>query len=225
MLVYRYLYNTFGETISVRTPLLLLCTQHAMLVLLRLADTQACACTVDDTRLASSSPHRATSDVAYPPARTPQTIGASFAMKKVETGRQCNLGIWDTAGQERCDSLSATAAALLAIICYDLTDRQSFECLQQWIRKVTDEARPAATASSAPSSTSSRRARRAARCARRNGGAGAGTERLPGVGQAGRGRRRGLRHRLAAPRARTGGGGGGGAAASPSTSNGKVGCC
>jgi len=88
-LVYRYLYNTFGETIS--------------------------------------------------------TIGASFAMKKVEseTGRPCNLGIWDTAGQERFDSLSSfyCRGARAAIICFDLTDRASFECLQQkWIRKVTEEA-------------------------------------------------------------------------------------
>ena len=88
-LVYRYLYNTFGETIS--------------------------------------------------------TIGASFAMKKVDTdsGRPCNLGIWDTAGQERFDSLSSfyCRGARAAIICFDLTDRTSFECLQQkWIRKVTEEA-------------------------------------------------------------------------------------
>ena len=87
-LVYRYLYNTFGETIS--------------------------------------------------------TIGASFAMKKVDSGgRLCNLGIWDTAGQERFDSLSSfyCRGARAAIICFDLTDRASFECLQtKWIRKVNDEA-------------------------------------------------------------------------------------
>lgn len=87
-LVYRYLYNTFGETIS--------------------------------------------------------TIGASFAMKKVEAnGRTCNLGIWDTAGQERFDSLSSfyCRGARAAIICFDLTDRSSFECIQtKWIKKVADEA-------------------------------------------------------------------------------------
>ena len=89
-LVYRYLYNTFGETIS--------------------------------------------------------TIGASFAMKKVEPsdgGRPCNLGIWDTAGQERFDSLSSfyCRGARAAIICFDLTDRASFECVTtKWIRKVMDEA-------------------------------------------------------------------------------------
>lgn len=89
-LVYRYLYNTFGETIS--------------------------------------------------------TIGASFAMKKVtpaQGGQACNLGIWDTAGQERFDSLSSfyCRGARAAIICFDLTDRASFESLStKWIRKVTDEA-------------------------------------------------------------------------------------
>ena len=87
-LVYRYLYNTFGETIS--------------------------------------------------------TIGASFAMKKVEAaGRPCNLGIWDTAGQERFDSLSSfyCRGARAAIICFDLTDRSSFDCLQsKWIKKVTEDA-------------------------------------------------------------------------------------
>merc|ERR1711998_510805 len=87
-LVYRYLYNTFGETIS--------------------------------------------------------TIGASFAMKKVDSGgRPCNLGIWDTAGQERFDSLSSfyCRGARAAIICFDLTDRSSFDCLAtKWIRKVHEEA-------------------------------------------------------------------------------------
>ena len=89
-LVYRYLYNTFGETIS--------------------------------------------------------TIGASFAMKKVKPthgGKPCNLGIWDTAGQERFDSLSSfyCRGARAAIICFDLTDRASFDSLAtKWIRKISDEA-------------------------------------------------------------------------------------
>jgi len=82
-LVYRYLYNTFGETIS--------------------------------------------------------TIGASFAMKKIEAnGRPCNLGIWDTAGQERFDSLSSfyCRGARAAIICFDLTDRSVYTtahgCMAGW---------------------------------------------------------------------------------------------
>lgn len=49
----------------------------------------------------------------------------------------------DTAGQERFDSLSSfyCRGARAAIICYDLTDRASFESLStKWIRKVTEEA-------------------------------------------------------------------------------------
>ena len=61
-------------------------------------------------------------------------------MKKVEAnGRTCNLGIWDTAGQERFDSLSSfyCRGARAAIICFDLTDRASFEIIQtKWIKKV-----------------------------------------------------------------------------------------
>ena len=60
-LVYRYLYNTFGETISVF---------------------------VLSYALAPFSRHLTRACVL-------QTIGASFAMKKVESGmQQCNLGIW-----------------------------------------------------------------------------------------------------------------------------------
>ena len=45
----------------------------------------------------------------------------------------------DTAGQERFDSLSSfyCSGARAAIICFDLTDRASFESLStKWIKKV-----------------------------------------------------------------------------------------
>ena len=103
-LVYRYLYNTFGETISV-------CTHAATAI--------ASACTGVGCRLRARDTESAVCARA-------QTIGASFAMKKVEdAGRPCNLGIWDTAGQERFDSLSSfyCRGARAAIICYDVTDR------------------------------------------------------------------------------------------------------
>jgi small GTP-binding protein len=55
----------------------------------------------------------------------------------------CSALVQDTAGQERFDSLSSfyCRGARAAIICFDLTDRASFESLStKWIRKVTDEA-------------------------------------------------------------------------------------
>lgn len=74
-LVYRYLYNTFGETISVRRRARGR-RERARLPLAQLA--------LAHTRC----PDRRCS----PPL---QTIGASFAMKKIEAnGRPCNLGIW-----------------------------------------------------------------------------------------------------------------------------------
>ena len=77
-LVYRYLYNTFGETISV--------SQSRQ-------QRRAPAAAAGSLSLRSAAaPRRA----LKPPLRpSPQTIGASFAMKKVEAnGRTCNLGIW-----------------------------------------------------------------------------------------------------------------------------------
>ena len=72
------------------------------------------------------------------------TIGASFMSKLIMVkDKPVKFQIWDTAGQERFDSLSSfyCRGARAAIICFDLTDRHSFECLQQkWVRKVTEEA-------------------------------------------------------------------------------------
>ena len=96
-LVYRYLYNTFGETISARPRLPPRLTPAAARAAPRHTGP---ADPVTVTRLPPA---------CHPPA-TWQTIGASFAMKKVEAnGRTCNLGIWDTAGQERASTVAARA--------------------------------------------------------------------------------------------------------------------
>ena len=96
-LVYRYLYNTFGETISARPRLPPRLTPAAARAAPRHTGP---ANPVTVTRLPPA---------CHPPA-TWQTIGASFAMKKVEAnGRTCNLGIWDTAGQERASTVAARA--------------------------------------------------------------------------------------------------------------------
>eukprot|EP01127_Copromyxa_protea_P000932 TRINITY_DN1084_c0_g1_i2.p1 TRINITY_DN1084_c0_g1~~TRINITY_DN1084_c0_g1_i2.p1 ORF type:complete len:204 (+),score=41.51 TRINITY_DN1084_c0_g1_i2:120-731(+) len=45
------------------------------------------------------------------------------------------LGIWDTAGQERFDSMTKIyyRGAEAAIVCYDLTDKNSFERARFWV--------------------------------------------------------------------------------------------
>jgi small GTP-binding protein len=74
---------------------------------------------------------------------TKTTLGASFALKQYPVGdRMLNIGIWDTAGQERFDSLSSfyCRKAGSALICYDITSRQSFDDVRKWINKVREEA-------------------------------------------------------------------------------------
>jgi len=45
------------------------------------------------------------------------------------------LNLWDTAGQERFKSLipSNIKDSAVAIVCYDVTNRESFESVDKWI--------------------------------------------------------------------------------------------
>jgi Ras-related protein Rab-7A len=64
------------------------------------------------------------------------TIGADFLSKDltIDNNKPVTLQIWDTAGQERFQSLGIAfyRGADACILCYDLTDRKSFESLQTW---------------------------------------------------------------------------------------------
>ena len=53
---------------------------------------------------------------------------------KVE-GREIELTLWDTAGQERFKSLipSYIKDSAVAIVCYDVTSRESFVSVEKWI--------------------------------------------------------------------------------------------
>jgi len=67
---------------------------------------------------------------------TVATVGAAFGAKKLTIkGKEITLGIWDTAGQERYESMSRIyyRSAKAALICYDLSDKKSFEKVQFWI--------------------------------------------------------------------------------------------
>ncbi|XP_041370229.1 ras-related protein Rab-24-like isoform X2 [Gigantopelta aegis] len=64
------------------------------------------------------------------------TIGAAFGAKKVEIGKKTlTLGIWDTAGSERYEAMSRIyyRGAAAAILCFDLTDKSSFDRARFWI--------------------------------------------------------------------------------------------
>jgi len=50
----------------------------------------------------------------------------------------CTLRIWDTAGQERFNTITSSfyRGAHIILIAFDLTNRQSFDNIQQWILEV-----------------------------------------------------------------------------------------
>ncbi|CAE8588307.1 unnamed protein product, partial [Polarella glacialis] len=67
------------------------------------------------------------------------TIGVDFKWKQVERkGRKLKLQVWDTAGQERFRTITPAyyRAAMGVVICYDITDKDSFEHVEYWIQQL-----------------------------------------------------------------------------------------
>ncbi|EGV62890.1 GTPase Ryh1 [Yamadazyma tenuis] len=68
------------------------------------------------------------------------TIGIDFLSKTMylEDNKTIRLQLWDTAGQERFRSLipSYIRDSNVAIICYDITNKKSFDNLDKWISEV-----------------------------------------------------------------------------------------
>ena len=73
------------------------------------------------------------------------TIGLDFLAKSVKVdNKNIRLQIWDTAGQEKFNSLipSYIRTSTIGVICYDITNRTTFESLDRWLKMVTDLADP-----------------------------------------------------------------------------------
>jgi Rab family protein len=67
------------------------------------------------------------------------TIGAAFVTKHVTVeGQQFELLIWDTAGQEVYRGLAPMyyRSALIAIIVYDVTNSESYNSVDYWMREL-----------------------------------------------------------------------------------------
>ncbi|KAI1461941.1 ras-domain-containing protein [Annulohypoxylon moriforme] len=78
---------------------------------------------------------------AFNPAQTTSTVGASFMTKRVidgDTDTVVRLQIWDTAGQERFRSISRLyyRGANACILCYSITDAQSFAEMGMWLTEL-----------------------------------------------------------------------------------------
>ena len=67
------------------------------------------------------------------------TIGVDFKIRNNEVdGKKIKLQIWDTAGQERFKTITSSyyKGAHGIIITYDITDRESFSAIQNWMSEV-----------------------------------------------------------------------------------------
>ncbi|KAL3187551.1 hypothetical protein MRX96_025055 [Rhipicephalus microplus] len=74
-------------------------------------------------------------------ASTPyqNTIGAAYGAKQIAVrNRKITLGIWDTAGSERYEAMSRIyyRGAGAAIVCFDLTDRESYQKAKFWVEEL-----------------------------------------------------------------------------------------
>lgn len=67
------------------------------------------------------------------------TVGVEFGAKTIEVdgGDKVKLQIWDTAGQESFKSITRAyyRAAAVALIVYDITARDSFEAISNWLEE------------------------------------------------------------------------------------------
>jgi small GTP-binding protein len=79
----------------------------------------------------------------YFPYEPSSTIGIDYATKNVEyMDKQIKLNIWDTAGQERFKSITTAyyRGSDCIILCYDITNRETFDKLNGWLELVKEHA-------------------------------------------------------------------------------------
>ena len=66
-----------------------------------------------------------------------------FKIRTIEMdGKRVKLQIWDTAGQERFRTITQAyyRGAMGILLVYDVTDRQSFENIRNWIKNIKQHA-------------------------------------------------------------------------------------
>ncbi|XP_051912520.1 uncharacterized protein LOC127594795 [Hippocampus zosterae] len=73
------------------------------------------------------------------------TIGVEFGAKMVKVdGKDIKLQIWDTAGQENFRSITRSyyRSAIGALLVFDITRRETFNHLKNWLEEVNQNGNP-----------------------------------------------------------------------------------
>ncbi|CAL1530134.1 unnamed protein product [Lymnaea stagnalis] len=71
-----------------------------------------------------------------------KTIGVDFLERQIEVdGEDVRLMLWDTAGQEEFDAITKAyyRGAQACVLAFSTVDRESFEAIESWKRKVENE--------------------------------------------------------------------------------------
>jgi small GTP-binding protein len=71
------------------------------------------------------------------------TVGAAFQTHIITTAKGIRtMQIWDTAGQEKYRALTPMyyRSAHVAILCFDLTNRESFQAISTWADELSEKA-------------------------------------------------------------------------------------
>ena len=72
------------------------------------------------------------------------TIGLDYRLKNItlENGKNIKIQIWDTAGQDRFRAITKNyyKGAHGIILIYDITNRQTFENVNNWLAQIKEEA-------------------------------------------------------------------------------------
>ncbi|XP_070555524.1 ras-related protein Rab-23-like [Ptychodera flava] len=71
-----------------------------------------------------------------------KTIGVDFLERQIDVnGEDVRLMLWDTAGQEEFDAITKSyyRGAQACVLAFSTVDRDSFEAIEGWKRKVEDE--------------------------------------------------------------------------------------
>jgi len=73
-------------------------------------------------------------------------VGAFFLAKnlKLADGSTCKMQLWDTAGQERFRSMAPMyyRGAASAIVCFDITNEDSFSKMKDWVEELKQNLAP-----------------------------------------------------------------------------------